>query len=350
MAWISFHPGPSYLHAFLKEAWLKGWDKGLYYIPHRGAAFHELYKKLYRLFQRKLGLPKGFALYFISSATEGWHIVARDLGAEGSLHWNVGSFSKRWYTYARQWHEATLLPFSLKQLPAIDPKWEQGLFCLVYVETSTGFSIPVSYLVELRRRFPKRWIAIDATSALGGIQLPWHLADIWFASVQKCLGLPPGMAVMVVHPRLIKFIEKLPEQHYNSLSRLHKNFLRWEPTHTPPLMHYFLLYSVLMRIPGIKVFHRRLLYRKRWLWGYLSRYCEPLVPYKLHAITVQVWQMEAERLRALRGFCKRHQLFLGLGHGAFSRDTFRIANFPAIPWWHYKKLLRCMDAFFNFAV
>jgi phosphoserine aminotransferase len=56
-------------------------------------------------------------------------------------------------------------------------------------------------------KIPDALIAVDATSSMAGVELDWQSADIWFASVQKCFGLPAGMAVMVCSPRALQYAE-----------------------------------------------------------------------------------------------------------------------------------------------
>lgn len=66
-------------------------------------------------------------------------------------------------------------------------------------------------------------IAIDATSWFGGVVFDWMLGDVWFASVQKCLGLPAGMGIMVCSPKALEKARKVNDiLRYNSLLFMHK--------------------------------------------------------------------------------------------------------------------------------
>lgn len=59
---------------------------------------------------------------------------------------------------------------------------------------------------------------MDATSTMGGINLPWLEADVWFASVQKCLGIPAGLGVLICSPKALERATQLNKKvHYNDI-------------------------------------------------------------------------------------------------------------------------------------
>ena len=44
-------------------------------------------------------------------------------------------------------------------------------------------------------------IAVDVTSTFGALRMDWSMADAWFGSVQKCVGLPAGLGFTILSPR-----------------------------------------------------------------------------------------------------------------------------------------------------
>ena len=113
---------------------------------------------------------------------------------EQSAHFFNGAFGEKWAFYNEFWDSSSFkIPFSEQvhlsefiQNSDIDFS-NSDTICLVQSETSNGTGQTIR-----RKDFSKSSnaiIAVDATSSMGGIELPWIEADVWFASVQKCMGL-----------------------------------------------------------------------------------------------------------------------------------------------------------------
>jgi len=88
------------------------------------------------------------------------------------------------------------------------PEWRHmsvpentDLITVTHNETSTGMAWPRAELRWLRGAHPDRLIAVDVTSSFGALAMDWTVGDIWFGSVQKCLGLPAGLGFAIVGPR-----------------------------------------------------------------------------------------------------------------------------------------------------
>jgi phosphoserine aminotransferase len=87
---------------------------------------------------------------------------------------------------------------------------------------------------------------------MAGVELDWQSADIWFASVQKCFGLPAGMAVMVCSPKALQYAEIIGDRkYYNSLLFMNDNFKKYQTHYTPNVLEIYLLSKILEQIPDI---------------------------------------------------------------------------------------------------
>ena len=99
---LSFYPGPSKVHpevlGFIQEAF----SNGVVSINHRSERFEVLLKDTLQILHEKWNIPQDYTLYFISSATEAWEIVAQSLIKEKSLHLYNGAFGKKWAHYTKQ--------------------------------------------------------------------------------------------------------------------------------------------------------------------------------------------------------------------------------------------------------
>lgn len=197
---ISFYPGPSRTHDEIPRYVKDAHAAGLMSINHRSDEFMSICKKTVKLLKQKLRIPKNYTVLFTSSATECWEIIAQSIGHK-TFHLYNGAFGQKWFEYTKKLKpEAASFPFDLNE--PLNPKKlilseTEGLFCITQNETSNGTQVHPSILKELKKNNPGYLIAVDATSSMAGIKLDFELADIWFASVQKCFGLPAGLGILI---------------------------------------------------------------------------------------------------------------------------------------------------------
>ena len=223
---LSFYPGPSKVHpealGYIQEAF----EQGIVSINHRSKRFEKLLEATFEVLHQKWNIPSNYSIYFVSSATEAWEIVIQSLVREKSTHLYNGAFGKKWAHYASSVAES--FEFSLDQSLAeiaqqIGPIKGDTL-CLVQSETSNGTG------QQIRRAdfqiTEDTLIAVDATSSMGGIELPWDEADVWLASVQKCIGIPAGMGLLICSPKALARAKELNRStHYNDVLFLEENNL-----------------------------------------------------------------------------------------------------------------------------
>jgi phosphoserine aminotransferase len=130
------------------------------------------------------------------------------------------------------------------------PDSDADVVCLTHNETSNGTHL--KQWNTILAKYPDALIAVDATSSMAGVELDWQSADIWFASVQKCFGLPAGMAVMVCSPRALQYAESIGDRkYYNSLLFMNDNFKKYQTHYTPNVLEIYLLSKILEQIPDI---------------------------------------------------------------------------------------------------
>ncbi|MDW8288121.1 MAG: aminotransferase class V-fold PLP-dependent enzyme, partial [Flammeovirgaceae bacterium] len=185
-------------------------------------------------------------------------------------------------------------------------------------------------------------ICVDATSSMAGIQLDWLSADIWFASVQKCFGLPAGLAVLICSPRAIQKAQELQHlQHYNSLVFMARMAEVYQTTYTPNVLNIFLLKKLMQtREPIDKVAHK-IKQRADKLCQTLLRmgYTCLIADRRLRSDTVIALKDHPEKITFLKKTALQEGFLLGNGYGKWKENTFRIANFPAISDEAMEKLL-----------
>ncbi len=324
----NFYPGPSTLHPFFEEAVKSAIDSGILSENHRSRAFASLYKKCWAVLQETWLIPDEFQLLFVSSATETWEIIAQSLLVdEPSLHLYNGSFGeKSLITTNKITNKAVGFPFedtlNVSQLPDLP------FISICQTETSNGTSISNQVLRGIRTKFPRSIIAIDATSSLGGTYLDFSTADIWYSSVQKCMGLPSGMGIILINKKA-RAIAKMKNIaiHYNDFNSLITNAKKWQTTHTPNTLNIHALAYTQKKSKGIEAIDKEMALRKAGLLKRLKNN-ELVSSIENSSSTVLAFRCENPELLIIKALKKG--IVLGKGYGKWESCSFRIANFPSI--------------------
>ncbi|MDX1372496.1 MAG: aminotransferase class V-fold PLP-dependent enzyme, partial [Nitrososphaeraceae archaeon] len=203
---LNFYPGPSKLEPNIIGYISNAVNSGLLERNHRSQEFALLYQETKELFHSQLSVPKDYELLFLSSATECWEVISQSLVAKKSEHVFNGAFGRKWFDYASNLSNTTSKHFYSHNdhFPVEVISYDSDLLALTHNETSNGTYLNEKVLSNLRNMYKDKLIAYDATSSMGGLKFDWEMADIWFASVQKCFGIPSGLGVMVISPRAIE--------------------------------------------------------------------------------------------------------------------------------------------------
>jgi phosphoserine aminotransferase len=334
---ISFYPGPSRVHDEIPTYVKDAFQKGLLSMNHRSDEFMALCEKTVSLIKEKLDIPATYSVLFASSATECWEIIAQSLIKKESLHIFNGAFGEKWFDYTKRLRPgATSLVFDREQsinLKSIRFSTSE-LICLTQNETSNGTQISDKLITSVQKKNPKALIAVDATSSMAGINLNFKAADVWFASVQKCFGLPAGLAVMICSPKAIDRVKSIKEQqHYNSLDHMREMMEKWQTPYTPNVMGIYLLMRVLKKSKKINIVNKKTTERAK-AWNDFFKEGKHLRLYiqnaTVRSYTVITITGKPELLAQVKSEAKKKGFLLGEGYGKLRSETFRIANFPAI--------------------
>ena len=335
---ISFYPGPSRVYSQIPAYVQDAYEAGLLSINHRSAEFMEMSSNAIRLLREKLEIPEDYWVFFTASATECWEIISQSLVPKKSYHLYNGAFGEKWWQNAKKIQPQTVgkafSPEEIIQTGALMVDKEVEVICVTQNETSNGTAVSNATIREIREKYPEKLIAIDATSSLGGAYLNFQLADVWFASVQKCFGLPAGMGIMICSPTAIDIALEIGENnHYNSLVFMIEKMRDYQTTHTPNVLGIYLLMRTLEKAPSIHLTDAMLQSRFGEYMTFFStgKNMECLIHNpEARSKTVITLQAEAQRIREIKAAAKKAGILLGNGYGRWKENTFRIANFPAI--------------------
>ena len=92
----NFYPGPSKIHPDVPSIFAEGFAKGVFEYNHRSTVFHAVYEKAVTNVRSFLDVPADYSVFFVSSATECWQIIAQSLVKTSSLHIYNGAFGEKW--------------------------------------------------------------------------------------------------------------------------------------------------------------------------------------------------------------------------------------------------------------
>ncbi len=335
---ITFYPGPSkvypHVHQWLQDAY----NNGVLSLNHRSSACMDITKKAVMGLHEKLNIPQDYKIFFVSSATEGWALVQQSLPDLPQYHYFNGAFGEKWHYYANLEKGDTYImgeDFGLEGLnPTISTLITEGILCFTQNETSNGTAVPLDFIAKTRKNFPDTYIAIDATSSLGGVAIDFTQIDICLASVQKCFGLPAGLGIFIMSPRAFQeSVIQGSRKHYNSITRLADNMKNWQTNYTPNVLGIYLLSRWAEIVPNISETHQILKQRANNYYSFFEKtnLFKPLVQNKnARSETVMVIKGENSDIDLLKKHCISKNIILGNGYGNLKDNTFRIANFPAI--------------------
>ena len=335
---ISFYPGPSRVHNEIPKFTKDAFDLGIMSINHRSDEFMKMSEKTINLLKEKLNIPKNYTVFFTSSATECWEIIAQSLVKEKSFHLYNGAFGQKWFDYTKRLHPlAVPIPFELNE--KLNPKklvFEQreGIICITQNETSNGTQVSNAIIKAIKKTNPTYLLAIDATSSMAGVQLDFKAADIWFASVQKCFGLPAGLGLLICSPQALAQAATIGEKnHYNSLGFMTEMMAKWQTSCTPNVLGIYLLMRSLEKSKPIAEVHSEIVKRyEKWVdfFSAASELKHLVLKEDVRSFTVIPVSATPTLIQDIKTKAKEKGILLGEGYGTWKSSSFRIANFPAL--------------------
>ena len=208
------------------------------------------------------------------------------------------------------------------------------LIAVTQNETANASQVPMSVLKALGQRYPEKMIAVDTTSSMGGIALDFSLADVWYASVQKCFGLPAGLGILLLSGKAKEKVARKGEKgRYNSLSFMLENASSYQTHYTPNVLGIYLLNRVLQAMEPIAKVDGRL----RQRMAVLEQAIESSPVFHLlvdnpatRSTTVAAIAASDQVISAVKKAAELEGIQLGGGYGPLKTSSFRVANFPAI--------------------
>lgn len=337
---INFTPGPSQLYFTVDNHVRTAFKEGIPSLSHRSKKFEGFYKDTVDGLRELLNLPSGYHIYFTGSATEIWERLIQNLVEERSFHLVNGSFSKRFYEIALQLGKRSTkneVPNGQGFDPALTVPDDAELIAITHNETSTGVSLPLDFIYDLKSKNPDALVAVDAVSSLPFPDFDYAQLDSVFFSVQKGFGLPSGLGVWMVNDRCLAKAEALlakgiPIGSYHSLPGLHSFAVKDQTPETPNVLGIYVLSMVIrdMIRRGIASIRKETEYKAALLYHALENHpnLKPFVSDKAYRSKTVIVANTGACTEELAHRLIENGMQPGDGYGADKKTQLRFANFP----------------------
>ncbi len=329
---INFYPGPSKIYPDIAKYFTEGLESGIFSMNHRSPLFHDLYASFKKTFKSYFEVPSDYEISILSSATEAWEVINQSFNSHEYHHYFNGAFGEKWNHYNSLINnQVNSYPFDLeKSLDTSKIKDKKGVICLTHNETSNGTYLNDAILKEVRHNNPDALIAVDSTSILGGYKFDFQNIDICFSSVQKCLGQPSGMAVLITSPKVKQFSNQHASR-YNDLTSILTNSEKLETTHTPNTSGIYTLYRTLQGIKDLNEVSNKTQLRKEKIHQTCidSNLLLTTTNNEVISPTVITIKLDNRNFKEVEQAALLHNIIIGKGYGIHKETSFRIANFPA---------------------
>jgi len=177
---------------------------------HRQSTVKFMVSRLRNAVAELLNLPDGYEVILGNGGTTVlWDALTFGLIEERSQHLTFGEFSAKFAECAdRAPHlgSPTVIAAPPGEAPTAEAETGVDVYALTHNETSTGVA------TEIRRPAGAdagALVAVDATSAAGGLRFDAAETDVYYFAPQKCLASDGGLWIAAVSPAAIERIERI---------------------------------------------------------------------------------------------------------------------------------------------
>jgi aspartate aminotransferase-like enzyme len=350
-----FVPGPVDVHPDVLAAQAQPM------LPHRSLEFETIFRRAWQN-ARRIFCTESRVFIVTASGSGLQEAAVRNFAKRKLLCCVNGAFSQRWYETALA---------NGKEADALEAPWGRPItpeivaealmrkpyeaIAIVHNETSTGVQNPIEEIAAAARAAsPDTLICVDAVSSLGGARLEvdaWGL-DMVLTSSQKCLALPPGLALAAVSDRAMAYAASVPNRGwYFDLVRLEKHLHKDSTPATPAMSLIYALDFQLERIlaEGLEArFARHSAMASRVQDWALGHGFDLFAAESCRSQTVTtIANTRAVDFAALNAFLLGKGMRIANGYGDLKGKTFRIAHMGETQMADIEMLLSALDEYLS---
>jgi aspartate aminotransferase-like enzyme len=307
-------------------------------FSHRSSDYVNLHSGLIPKIQKLLQTKNG-VFFYGSSATGVWESAARNCVEKKALSCVNGTFSGRW---------ADVIEANGKEVERLKKPLGQAILpeeldtalsasdadsvSIVHNETSSGVMNPLKELLKVCKEHDVLSM-VDVVSSVGGAEVDvdkWGI-DVCLFSVQKCLGVPPGLACASASQRALERSEKAKNKgYYFDMKVLQEYNKKNNYPSTPPIPQMFALSKSLDLIfeEGL----RNVWKRHKEVSDFVKRRCVGDLGFKLFpdpkyaSQTLSCIDTCGKSSPEILKKMKEKGYIIASGYGPLKETTFRVGN------------------------
>lgn len=335
----TFSPGPSQLYFTAEDHTKNAFKLGVPSISHRSKQFAGIYKETQHHLRELLSIPSSHHIFFAASATEIWERLIQNCVEGKSTHFVNGAFSEKFFLAAQQLKKkAEIIKVEdgtgFSQPVALDTE----LIGVTHNETSTGVSLPLSFIYGLKEKNPNALVCVDAVSSIPNVDFDYSLVDSVYFSVQKGFGMPPGLGVWIVNDACITKSEELLAKGlsigtHHTLPNYLKNGLNHQTPETPNSIAIYVLGKIAedMLRRGLHLIRKETEYKATILYNELKQHntLKAFVDEELFQSPTVIIAQSGDYTQRLSQYLLDKGMEAGEGYGKHKGKQLRFANFPA---------------------
>ncbi|MBN2797106.1 MAG: alanine--glyoxylate aminotransferase family protein [Clostridia bacterium] len=290
---------------------------------------------------RKLMYTKEEIILSTSSGSGLMEAAVKSCTKKKAAVFAVGAFGERWYTMctangipADRFDSVWGQPTTPEMVEEALSTGEYDLITITHNETSTGIMNPVAEIAEVVKKYPDVVFCLDTVSSLGGAKIEvdaWGV-DICISSTQKCLGLPPGLALCSLSQKALERARTVENRGlYFDLVELYDTIQKkdYQYPSTPSLSHMFALDYQLdkMMEEGFEKRFDKHLEQAQVVREWAKKHFEMLAEEKYASNTLTtIKNTKGISVADLNKELGKRGFTISNGYGALKEKTFRIAH------------------------
>ena len=348
-----FGAGPSKVRAESVDT-LAGAGRAVLGTSHRQAPVRDVVRRIRQGMVDLFGLPDGYeVLLGNGGATCFWDMATFCLIERRSQHLSFGEFSSKFAACAARapfLDDPVVITSDAGTHPTPEARGDIDLYALTHNETSTGVMMELS-----RPSGAKGIVAVDATSAAGGVAVDPRAFDVYYFSPQKCFASDGGLWLALCSPAAVARIESI-----GASDRWVPDFLnlrialenaRQEQTYNTPALATLLLLAHqvewMLAGGGLEWSAARCRSNADALYGWAeaSQFATPFVrePPQRSIVVGTIDLDDAVDGKAVTSILRRNGVVDTEPYRKLGRNQIRVGLFPAIDTADVEALTRCVD-------
>lgn len=326
---------------------------------HRQAPVRFMVSRLRNAVAELLNLPDGYEVMLGNGGTTVfWDALTFGLVEDRSQHQVFGEFSSKFaQAVAKAPHlgEPSVIEAPAGSAPTAVAEAGIDVYALTHNETSTGVAVPI----VRPEGSGDALVAVDATSAAGGLRFDASQTDVYYFAPQKCIASDGGLWIAAVSPAAMERIERIGASDRwipasLDLATALDNSLKDQTYNTPSLATIFLAvqqlewvntYGGLGFAAGRSEKSAAIMYG----WAEASDYATPFVtdPTLRSNVVATIDLDDSVEATVVSAVLRRNGIVDTESYRKLGRNQLRVAMFPAIDSEDVAQLTRSIDFVVN---